>query len=619
MKNRNPHRELAVDLMVASTSNEIIEQVRLHNDIVELIGRYVPLKKSGARYRALCPFHKEKTPSFHVDPQKQLYYCFGCHAGGDAFKFVMEYEKVDFNAALRMLAERSGINVEGMGRSPSGGADREKLYRLHESLSMFYHRILLESKLAGHAREYLRERGLEKSAGDYLLGYAPDKPGTLIQWAEKNDFEVRDLEAAGVLVRSERDKGHYERFRNRLMFPVRNVMGKVVGFSGRLLGEGSGGKYVNSPETLLFKKSHILYALDTARKSIIDTYTAIVCEGQIDVIRCHQAGFHNAVAPQGTAVTEDHGNLLKRYADEAILVFDSDKAGQNAALHAAEICVAAGLSVRIAALPEGEDPDSLIRSKGGEAFKDLVDSAQSLIEFHVGILSKTEDLNSETGRKRAAEAILETIRHAPGAIDRDEYIRQASAGLGIREKALRQDLQKKLRPGRRKNDQDFRPAQPPAHPPHEVALIELLTAHPELMNFIAEYLPLRVITDPDCRTIIDCIWKLPEDESFNLLTELRDASAECRRLAAQIQMQARTITDQDISPEKAAKELILALRQKDLERQRDACKRRIKEAGSSEERRALLAESASLTLLIKKLGSGWENALPSLELRDKMA
>ncbi len=604
--------------MANPSSSEIVEQVRIHNDIVEVIGRYVPLKRAAGRFRALCPFHKEKTPSFTVNPDRQLYYCFGCHAAGDVFKFVMDYEKVDFPTALRMLADRAGITIPERAPRKPGEVDKDVLYRLHEQLAAFYHRTLMSHRSAKAARAYLEERAIdEATARDYVLGYAPDQPGTLLKWAEKKEFTPRELEAAGVLVKSDRAGEYYERFRNRLMFPIRNEMDKVIGFSGRLLGEGRGGKYVNSPDTPLFHKSRVLYGLDRARTAMVDSHAAILCEGQIDVIRCQTSGFPNAVSPQGTALTEEHGRLLKRYADEVILVFDSDTAGENAALRAAEVCIGTGLSVRLVALPHGSDPDSLIRAKGPESFKDLLASARSLVRFHVGVLSQREDFNTETGLLRATRAILETIRHAPGAIQRDQFVRQAAEGLGVSDTALREELQQLLRSGRRPSDDPvYRPPPPPDHPPHEVTLAELLVAHPELADLVAQYLPLRVLTDPDCRNIIESLLKQPEDEPCQLLSELQDAGPECHRLAAQIQMQARTINGEEFPPEKAAQEIILALRRKDLERQRDACRRKLN-AADEKNRADLQAESANLTYLIKKLDSGWDHARRALEIRDQ--
>ncbi len=600
--------------MPSGSNKDVIEELRLHSDIVETIERYVPLKKAGGRFKACCPFHKEKTPSFHVDPTKQLYHCFGCGAGGDVFSFVMQYENVAFPEAARILAERAGIRFEQQHQDqPSDGIDKSSLYRLHEELAQFYANTLEKHADAQKARAYLKERDLDAARGDFQLGFAPPQTGAVMEWAQQRKHAPALLEKAGVLLPSDRGGAPYDRFRGRLMFPIRDEQGRVVGFSGRILDQSSQAKYVNSPETALFKKSRLLYGLDRARQHMTQERRAVVCEGQIDVIRCHLAGICTAVAPQGTALTEAHALLLKRYADEVVLVFDSDTAGQNATLRGAEMLLQVGLTMRVTALPPGDDPDTIVRKQGAEAMKSMINSAHSMVTFQVGILRERGELDTQAGQLRAARAVLETIAHAPGAVQREQYIRESAECLKISEDALRQDMMRMLRPGRARQPEERTATPAPTHPAHEAGLIELIIAHPEVLNIVHQYVPPEAITDPDCRRILETIMAEPDLDHINLVGILADSSETCRRLVARLQMTARAITGTEVSCTHAAQDIILALRIKLLDRQIRECLDNMKTA-TGHKKRELVNESAQLTVLKKRMQEGWNTAEPILEL-----
>lgn len=600
--------------MPTGSNKDVIEDIRLHSDIVETIERYVPLKKAGARFKACCPFHKEKTPSFHVDPGKQLYHCFGCGVGGDVFSFVMQYENVSFPEAARILAERAGIRFEQhQPDQPGDGIDKSSLYRLHEDLAQFYANTLEKHADAEPARAYLNERDLDAARTDFQIGFAPPQTGALMEWAKQRKHAPALLEKAGVLLPSDRGGAPYDRFRGRLMFPIRDEQGRVVGFSGRILDQSSQAKYVNSPETALFKKSRLLYGLDRARHQMTQERRAIVCEGQIDVIRCHLADIRTAVAPQGTALTEAHAVLLKRYADEVILVFDSDTAGQNAALRGAETLLQAGLTVRVAALPAGDDPDTIVRKQGADAMQRMINNAHSLVAFHIGILRERGEMDTQAGQLRAARAVLETIAHAPGAIQREQYVRESAERLKISEDALRQDMMRVLRPGRARQPDEKKATPAPTHPAHESGLIELIIAHPEVLNMVHQYVPPKAITDPDCRRILETIMAEPDPDQINLVSALADADESCRRLVARLQMTARTVSGTEISCTQAAQDIILALRIKLLDRQIRKCLEDMKTA-TGPQKRELINESAQLTVLKKRMQEGWDAAEPILDL-----
>jgi DNA primase len=584
----------------------LLEDIRSRCDVVDVVGSYLQLKRAGSTFRALCPFHKEKTPSFHVNPQRQIFHCFGCGKGGDVFKFVMEYENVDFGAAARILAQRAGVHLEfeesGRERN-TGGIEKDALLRLHEDVAQLFHRCLLDEKHGAAAREYLADRDLSlEVAKDFLIGYAPDRWDTLLLWAEKKKIPVKLLEAAGLVLAKD-GGGYYDRFRNRLMFSIRDELGRVVGFSGRVMNpDEKTAKYVNSPETLLFKKSRILFALDRARRAIADARQAILCEGQIDCIRCHLAGFTNVVASQGTALTEDHARLLKRYADEILIVLDADTAGQNAALRAAEVLLGAGLSIRIAALPKGEDPDSLIRKQGHDGFDRVLAGAVGALEFQAALLRARGELASEAGKTRSARAMLELIARAPTAVQRDLLLHQAAELLQVSEEALRQDARRLQRAPTRESAEPA-PEKPVAHPTEEVRLLELLVQNPELAGEIGQHLPENLLADADCRALYRLLLAAPPD----LNAASGDESAECQRLAAQIQMAPERVGGEEYTPRQAAQDLITVIVRGVLERRR-AEKQKQRETAQGVTFEQLTQEIAQLTLDLRNLRLGWERA-----------
>ncbi|MFZ9933140.1 MAG: DNA primase [Chthoniobacterales bacterium] len=369
-------------------SEESIERVAAASDIVEVIGGYFPLKRAGTSWRALCPFHREKSPSFHVSPQKQAYYCFGCGAGGGVFKFVMEYERVDFATAVQRLAQKAGVTVveeKGGPEDDRRRALRDRLLEMHRAAAEWFHHHLLRSQAGAAARDYLKSRAITSdTAKSWQLGYAPDGGGALLSHLRQAGFRDNELRAGGLFVGGE-DGPLRDRFRHRLMFPISNDYGEVIAFSGRVLPPGEDpAKYVNSPETPLFSKGRALFGLHKARRPLADAGTAIVCEGQLDLIRVFESGLQNVVAPQGTAFTTAQARLLKRYVETAVLCFDSDRAGRTAVERSLPILLAAGFTVRVAALPPGEDPDSLIRTKGTDVFRALIENAPDYFDFAVG-------------------------------------------------------------------------------------------------------------------------------------------------------------------------------------------------------------------------------------------
>lgn len=572
---------------------ETIEEIRARCDIADVIGSYITLKPAGARLKALCPFHKEKTPSFTVSPDRQIYHCFGCGAGGDVIRFLQEYEKVDFMTALQMLADRAGMDLQ-FEQNDGSGPDRRRLLQIHEQVAALYRRILLEHPEGAAGRDYLASRKLLPATAEaFQIGFAPDRFDALEKWAQSKDVPLAVMEEAGLMRTSDSGRRPYDRFRNRLMFPIRDEAGRVIGFSGRAVNpDEKGGKYINSPETPLFRKSRVLFAVEKARRAMADSRTAIICEGQLDAIRCHEAGVENTVASQGTALTADHARIIRRYADEVILVLDADAAGQKAALKSSEAFLAEELSVRVASLPPGEDPDSLIREQGAEAFRECVRRAVSALDFLINVTTERENLDTETGVLRAARAAQKLIAQTPAAVQRDRMIQTAADRLGLSPDALSRDLHRQAarrRPPARTPEPD--PAEPVHHPDAEVSLLELLYHFPEkVFPAVADHLPPDHLDDPDCRLLTELLLDRPDDWTRHLPADCPEA----QKLAARIQMEPGRLESRPELAEKAAHDIIISL-------WRRALKRRRRHLPRGE-------ESARITLQLQRLDQGWDHA-----------
>lgn len=431
----------------------LVEQVRQASDIVEIIGSYVPLKPAAGRFKGLSPFNKEKTPSFMVDPGKQLFHCFSSNQGGDVFNFLMLYENLDFMGALRRLGERAGIEIpERTGRGgggpggPSNRTLREELLRLHEAVAAWWAEQLHKAPAAEAARAYLRDREMGSAlARQFQIGYAPPEWDGTLSWARKKGFSLEVLEQSGLIVAPEDNPGRrYDRFRGRLMFPICSEVGKVVAFSGRILDpDAKAAKYVNSPETPIFMKSKILFGLDKTKREIRDQGFALLCEGQIDLIRCVERGFGNAVAPQGTAFTEHHARLLKRFTEKAVICFDADRAGEKAAFGSAEKLLEEGFEVRIAAMPAGEDPDSLLRRPEGPGIlKERIAQARDYARHVLETACRAEDVTSPRGRGRVAETMAAVVAKVPNAIHRERLALEVATRLEVPLPAFQRELEK---------------------------------------------------------------------------------------------------------------------------------------------------------------------------------
>src|SRR5947208_8650948 len=474
---------------MGSIPSETIEQIAAGNGIVDVIGSYFPLKRAGANFRALCPFHQEKTPSFMVSPSRQTFHCFGCGAGGSVFRFVMDYEHVDFPAAVRKLAARAGITIV----EKRGAADedrqyetRRKLLKLHAEAAEWFHENLTKREIGEPARKYLKRRGITgEIAKRWQLGYAPDEWDAFGSWARGQGYDARELVASGLMKTKDDDqtsnlnpRTSYDRFRGRIMFPICNDIGEVIAFSGRLLkDEERAAKYLNSPETPLFRKGNVLFGLHKSKRALIEANCAIVCEGQLDLISLFEAGITNVVAPQGTAFTENQARLLKRFVNEVVLCFDEDAAGKKAAERSLDALLQNDLIVRVAEMPAGEDPDSLVRREGKEEFEKRVAAACDFFDYWIKREVATTDLNSLGTKMQLARKIAETISRVRDPLLRGEVVSKTSARLGV----SNTDFETLLPKQRREQIPASEPArfQASPSPRHDVAMLCLLALRDE--------------------------------------------------------------------------------------------------------------------------------------------
>lgn len=421
--------------------DETLQQVLAATDIVDLIGRSVKLRRNGANYVGLCPFHNEKTPSFNVRPSTNSYYCFGCHASGSAFRFLMAHEGLGFMEAVKRLADAANIRIEEEvwdANAEAAAKQRAAMIRAHKELAAWYHQLLLKHQMAADARQYLKTRGITAEvAKNWQIGYAPPSMDALRRWAAQHQFGRQLLIDAGILGFSEEKNEVYPRFRHRLMFPIRNDNGEVIAFSGRLLDpDAKTAKYLNTSETPIFSKSKVLFGLDKSKLAISKASQAIVCEGQIDTLMLYEAGFKNVVAGQGTAFTEFHARKLKQLADEVVLCYDSDNAGYGAAEKAFRILAPTGLIVKVAALPPGEDPDSLLRKQGKEAVAAVLSNAKDFIDHQVENAGSRKNLEEMRERVKFAEEMAANIRMLESQVARDTASRRVAMRLGIPEATM---------------------------------------------------------------------------------------------------------------------------------------------------------------------------------------
>jgi DNA primase len=587
---------------MAGFSQSTLERIRAASDIVDVIGAYVPLKKAGANFTALCPFHKEKTPSFNVNPHKQIFHCFGCHKGGDVFTFVKEYENIGFVDAVRRLAERAKIPLE-FDNNPAEQQSRhlkDQLLEIHEKITQRWQNCLLNEAAGETARNYLAKRGVSAGAIKlFRLGAAPENWDDTVNWAKSKNYELPLVEKAGLIIRKEETGNYYDRFRGRLIFPICDEQGRVIGFSGRILsGDEKTAKYVNSPETAIFTKSKVFFGLDKSKRALLEAQSAIVCEGQLDLIACFMAGVQNVVAPQGTAFTDQHARILKRYVDEVVLCFDSDEAGQNAAVRSLDHLLASGLAVRVAVVRAPHDPDSFIKNFGGEKFQELIQKADGFFDYYLNRLCAQNDATSDKGRNIILRDMAEAVRKTGSAVLIDTYAQKTALRLGVSPEAVRAEFKKnssaKLAPPADEEESfdaiEIETARPSAH---EFHLLKLLLLHDDLVAWTTLHLDMSWFLHPLARQIVQQRLSAQKNETRKTLAAFLDEcdSAEMRNLVTEAVAEDRKIPN----PETQLADVVLKLRNQFFDRQIAALTQKASKPGVSEaEKIELLREQQKL-------------------------
>ena len=501
-------------------SSEVIEEVVSRNDIVDVISGYIKLKKSGSSYVGLCPFHNEKSPSFSVSGTKQMYHCFGCGVGGNVITFVMEYENYTFPEAVKMLADRAGIALPVMEYSGEDRRERDiktKLLEINKIAATFYYHQL-KSPAGQSGLDYLKKRQLsDKTINTFGLGYAPQLTGDLYRMLKEKGYDDELLKESGLFTY---EKGIREKFWNRVIFPIMDINNKVIGFGGRVMGDGKP-KYLNSPETKLFDKSKNLYGLNVARSSRKNNL--IICEGYMDVISMHQAGFNQAVASLGTALTPGHARLMKRYTDNVLITYDSDEAGVKAALRAIPILKEAGLSTKVINMRPYKDPDEFIKALGTEAFQERIDKAENSFMYEIGIIEKNynrSDPESETAFERE---VANKLVQFSEKLERDNYMKAVCRQFmipedGMREMVIRIGSQsgiiprqtqpvRRMEPARKKKEDGIRQA--------EKILLTWMIEDGDIYDKVSEYIQPNDFIDPLFKDVASKVYEQYETGSVN--------------------------------------------------------------------------------------------------------
>jgi DNA primase len=503
----------------------VVDEVRARADIVEVIGRHLTLKKSGNGFWALCPFHNEKTPSFHVEPERQIYHCFGCGEGGDLFGFRMRVESLEFPEAIRVTAREVGIEIVESG-GPSGQSS--KLARANE-VALEYFRSALGQREGTAARRYLERRGIPRDLMErFEIGCAPPGWDGLLTRLEKATLPLALAEQAGLVARRQTGDGHYDRLRDRVIFPIRNASGRLIGFGGRAL-DPEAPKYLNTPETPLYKKGQVLFGLPQAVPGFRERDRAVIVEGYFDVLALHRAGVREGVAPCGTALTQDHARRLRRYVREVVVVFDGDDAGRRAAERALPILLEAGLRVRGVFLPAGEDPDTLV-SRGSEAtLRESIDKASPLLDQLLEDALK-EHSGHPWGAADAVQSLVPYIQALPDPVERESYLRTLASRLGLTLDTVAEALRARAPRSGQKGSNEPAPKATDRRQDERIdpvlrMLVTLLTSHPRLADCVTDD-DLRSLQSRDARALVGRVLEAARSHGERALAHLLSPAEE---------------------------------------------------------------------------------------------
>ncbi|MFV2005884.1 MAG: DNA primase [Longimicrobiales bacterium] len=581
-----------------------VDEVRARADIVEIVGEVVQLKRSGKDFKANCPFHDERTPSFYVVPAKGFYNCFGCGESGDVFSFVMKRQGLDFVDAVKYVAARSGVEIREVSRGREEEDPYRHLYEVNAFARSFFQDQLWDKTAGREARDYMDARGIgEETAERCGLGFAPDGWRGLRDAAAHHGIGDEILLEVGLLTQSERAKEPYDRFRNRIVFPIDSLGGKVLGFGGRVLGVGDEGspKYVNSPESPIYHKGQVLYGLHNAKNHIRREEVALVVEGYMDAVSMAAVGIQNVVAPLGTALTQEQAELLKRYAKRVLLLFDSDPAGTKATFRAGDVLLAAGLHPSVVTFPGGEDPDTIVQKEGAAGLRHYLEQAVDVLDRKLHILEEKDYFSSIERTRSAVDRLLPTIRSTRDPALRDIYVSKVAEKTGVRRETLEEELLRQMQavPARVQRRDDRRPAAPAPPVPRMGAQRKLLLLMVQDRDWVvraAERVGPGDFFDTVFRDIFEALVEDPElthapegmaPESVRILESLLSDPEELS--------QAHRVFDESLS----------RMRIVFVDRRLDELDAKIRDAQSDEEKLALLREKADLGIERRGLGLDW--------------
>jgi DNA primase len=605
-----------------------VEEVKARADIVDVVGEFVDLKRAGREYKANCPFHEERTPSFYVVPAKSFYHCFGCGKQGDVFTFVQERLGLDFVESVRWVANRAGVELREVKRDQADDDPHRPLYEANAFAAAWFRERLLDERDGARARAYLEARGIgAETAERFQLGYAPDDWRGFSDAAGKHRIPAEILLEAGLLTTSERSSEPYDRFRDRVMFPIESLGGRVVAFGGRILGGGGEGqpKYLNSPESPIYRKGRLLYGLHRARHAVRREERALVVEGYMDVVSLAAAGFENVVAALGTALTEEHARLLRRYTVRVLLLFDSDPAGLRATFKAGDMLLAAGLHPSVVTLPPGEDPDTLVRGQGAEGLRGYLDQAVDVLERKLQILAEHDYFEDPSRIRDAVDRLLPTLRATSDATLRDIYVTRVAQRTGVRRETLEDELRRGLAHGSPAGPPRERGA--PSRPPErrggalrprlgpEFRLLQVLARDKERRHERLETALMSVgpgdFSDEVARAIFQAFLdepdlEAPPDEAPAAVRERMTALLAPPADEDELAHAGRTFT-----------ESLTALKRAALERQAEDLDRRIELASSQDEKRSLANEKAGVAGELRAMGQGWAHTARKLKMEPR--
>ena len=555
--------------------DHLIDQIQEKTDIVEVISRYVPLKKTGRNYKAPCPFHNEKTPSFVVSPDKQIYHCFGCGAGGNVFSFLMKYENLQFPEAAEALAEKCGVILP---RNAGGGSDNaasNQLYKINELACQFFQASLAAN---GAAKEYIRMRGVgEELLKKFKIGFAPDSWEALLNFFKKNSVEPAMAEKAGLAVVNDKG-GYYDRFRKRLIFPIFDLKERVIGFGGRVL-DSSLPKYVNSPETPIYSKGRNLYGLNFSKEDIKKSGHFLVVEGYLDFAVPYQAGIKNIIATLGTALTVDQIKLLKRFANTAVMVYDPDEAGEAASLRNLDLFTSEDVNVYITELPEGFDPDSFIRKFGLDEFLKVKKASKNLFDYKLGKLTTRFNINTAHGKTSIASEMLPTIARINNAVLKSTLVKRLAERLSVDEESIKTEL-KKVKTATPERRYVAAVTETKKHSSGaEIMTLALMMEGGKIVDTIAKALSADEFKDSSVRDVVNAILALHKENKnitpSRLVSHLSDSPG-----AADLITEAAEIAEMIGDKEKAASDCIARIKKDNLKDRMSALQDAIRSAHS---------------------------------------